>query len=220
MNREEARAAGLKRYDPLKTCTHGHVADRYVGNNECVICSSKRSLKYAVDHKDEAKIRAAKMRLEKPHKIKAFSRAYYLSNSKKIKANVKQWANDNPDRVKENAQRTYKLNPERTKAQAKAWSKANPGKVRATLARNRKRRKLAKIPLSEANEAWLVQIYAQCPPSCQVDHIYPINGKNTCGLHVPWNLQYLTPAANREKSNKLPEGGTGMAFGQCQREAA
>ena len=60
----------------------------------------------------------------------------------------------------------------------------------------------------QATPSWidlkdLLVIYRDRPEGYHVDHIIPLNGRNVSGLHVPWNLQYLSKEDNLKKGNKI-----------------
>ncbi len=61
--------------------------------------------------------------------------------------------------------------------------------------------------LKQAMPLWvdfceIKNIYSNCPENMVVDHIVPLVNSKVCGLHVPWNLQYLTMIDNSIKGNK------------------
>lgn len=70
-------------------------------------------------------------------------------------------------------------------------------------ANNVQRKRAMKIPLSLEHRKQMNEFYANCPPGYEVDHMHPLCGPNFCGLHVPWNLQYLPGLDNRKKGNQL-----------------
>lgn len=69
-------------------------------------------------------------------------------------------------------------------------------------AKRRAEEKQAIPPWANLNK--IKEIYDNCPKGYHVDHIFPLNGENSCGLHVENNLQYLTAEDNMKKGNKMP----------------
>ncbi len=70
------------------------------------------------------------------------------------------------------------------------------------LHRANRRSKLLKATPKWANLDSIKAIYKNCPEGHEVDHIIPLQGKHVSGLHVEYNLQYLTVTENRRKHNK------------------
>jgi 5-methylcytosine-specific restriction endonuclease McrA len=116
----------------------------------------------------------------------------------------KEWTEKNRERSNEIKRAYVKRHPDRVKASKRKWSKANAGKE-AAKCRMYQAAKLKATPpwLTEQQIKAMQDMYVNRPKGFEVDHIVPLRGKDVCGLHVPWNLQYLPISENRKKSNKI-----------------
>jgi len=94
----------------------------------------------------------------------------------------------------------YYKNRKKELANMKKYKLKKPWLCRMYEAKRRAIKKNSR-PLGFSED--LKMVYMNCPKGMHVDHIIPLCGKNVTGLHVPWNLQYLTPEDNMKKSNKV-----------------
>lgn len=65
------------------------------------------------------------------------------------------------------------------------------------------RRKKDRLKLANIFKNEIKQVYLSRPENMAIDHIIPLVNENVSGLHVPWNLQYLTKSENSKKRNKF-----------------
>lgn len=141
------------------------------------------------------------------------NRKYHKENSEKIKVRKKPYVENNKENMKITQHNWYLKNKEKVFEQTENWKKNNRGKVNAKNAK-RYATKIGAMPLwlSEDHKTFMKIQYQMANllgnlmgEKYHVDHIYPLQGENSCGLHVPWNMRVIPAGDNIRKSNKLPE---------------
>lgn len=98
----------------------------------------------------------------------------------------------------------YEANREKALAWHKRWKKEHPELYNYYNAKRNAAKLSATLPGFEKE---IKEIYKNCPRGFHVDHIVPLQGENVCGLHVPWNLQYLPAIENIKKGNRYVNNG-------------
>jgi hypothetical protein len=180
---------------------------------QCKDCLRASCRKVYRKYEDKHKALKRRWKADNAERNREINRQWQLDNPEKARQSAyrwrelnpekaRQWARDNPERLREIDRRWKAANKEVMLERGRQYAKKNPHKIRAKCARRR-------ASLLSATPAWadhemLALIYSECPPGYHVDHIYPLRGRNSCGLHVPLNLQYLPASENCKKSNKPP----------------
>jgi hypothetical protein len=118
--------------------------------------------------------------------LKCGRKHYRLKNKEKIESNIKSYKEQNKEKIRLR-RKEYR---QKHKAQ----------KCYEQMLRQAKKVKACPIWI---NKDKIKEVYLNKPNNVHVDHIVPLNNPNVCGLHVPWNLQYLTAFDNISKHNKF-----------------
>lgn len=139
-------------------------------------------------------------------------------------AKNKAWMKEKKEHRREYATRYADENQHRRKAKKREWDAAN-AEHRKNYRLNRKayyaeRASARRAATLMAMPSWLTEdqlksiqekywlakdAYVTSGEEYHVDHIVPLQGKNVCGLHVPWNLQVIPADVNYSKNNIFKE---------------
>jgi len=143
------------------------------------------------------------------------SHKHYTENKEEISAKkmvyMKTYRKEKESEIIQRNAHYYQKNKKVMVVKSANWKKNNPGKRRAIRAKRRAAELHATLPgMTEEHWKQIQNIYIEAARMTketgikyEVDHIIPLQGKNVCGLHVPWNLQIITAEENRIKHNKV-----------------
>lgn len=139
---------------------------------------------------------------------------WYLSNREYHLEYYKKYRVGNKDKLRKQAKEHYQKNKDKYFKYRKEYYAGNKPKFRQWGAKYRASKTNSTPPwLTEEQKKqmeyfyWLAKdLQVTTGEAYHVDHIVPLQGKDVCGLHVPWNLQILPADVNLKKNNNFTEG--------------
>lgn len=195
-SKDSQKSDGLRTY--CKQCVSA-TSKVYIQKNASRLKKTRSSPEY----KAAARIWARKSYRKCYQHQKETRRRWRLANPDKVKAREKRYRLNHPEKVAEKNRKNRHLRV--------AYKKAHPWKM-ALYGATRRARLLNATPawLTPADLIEINKFYKEAQTRSvfheekfHVDHIEPLLGKTSCGLHVPWNLQVLRGAENMSKGNQL-----------------
>lgn len=178
---KDALATGSVTYFTGQACRNGHVAPRNARKGKCLRCLADKQSRRRERVPGEDIAQHQRYFAENAEAIRERDRARYASDPQGRILHIKRWQQENIPTLREYGAKRRAANLQATPP----WLTPEHRKQMAGLFREARRLK---------QETGIVH---------HVDHIEPLQGKTSCGLHVPWNLQILTWEENVKKGNRL-----------------
>lgn len=135
-----------------------------------------------------------------PELSKQFRDKWVIANPEKAKMAATRWRENNLERHRL-MHKKWRINHRKERAAyLRDWYKNNPGKNNFFHAKRRAAR-IERTP--NFGQEGIEEFYRNRPEGYEVDHIIPLQARMASGLHVIWNLQYLTKSENSSKQNRF-----------------
>lgn len=194
---KECRRMRVRKYEPGKRpkkrfCKRGHDTN-IVGrgpNGGCKEC-----------HKELNRKSTAKGRPKQQFCINGHNTAICGRNKQNMCIQCKKdfgikWAEEHQEELKQRREEHW----EEILEYNRQWRQKHPEAVKAKTIKQATSRNLRIVVWTD----WptINKIVRKCPKNMTVDHHIPLQGDFVSGLHVSWNLQYLTPHDNFSKNNR------------------
>lgn len=198
-------------------CARQQVRDRYKENPE-----KEKLRKSTYGKRPEVRQRNAEQirerRKKEPERFREYDKTKYLkirSDPEKLSKErtrqlekQKKAYQDDPEKFRLRAKNRYAANVDVMREKCREYKRRNPDVIRQlNLKHNPKDRAARKQRLpkwvTKDDIQMMSNIYKEARKlGMHVDHIIPLQGKLVSGLHVPSNLQLLTPSENCAKKNR------------------
>ena len=136
--------------------------------------------------KEKRNTRCRQYRANNLEKLQEYDRMRYRDQDRR--AYMQAIRQKNIERIREVDRQEYRRNKDRH--------------IARVMARRAHRGKATPKWLTNDQQQQMMEMYANRLEGFHIDHIIPLKGKDVCGLHVPWNLQYLPATENLRKGNR------------------
>lgn len=176
ISRTAARAAGLLRYFTGEPCKHGHVAERFVGNRQCVECGRADNHRFYAANQDAQRARCRENARANKDKI----RAQRITNPDVWRRACAKWAKKHPEKRRA-------VNNRRRALKYASGENYRASDIADILKRQRGKCAYCAIELKRTVR--------------HIDHIMPLAGGGGNGRR---NLQLLCQSCNHSKGARDP----------------
>lgn len=201
----DKRKQSLKRY--RKTKHHKEQQKKYLKSLKGIKKTKERSKKLWQNIKlarkiKKLKLKGKKLNLKQQKHLERFDKYLIriLKNQKKYRSNPEVLARK---KISDKKYYSNPINKLKQKLYRKKYFLTPEGRSKRLASVNKRRAAKLNAIVAWTNLEKIKEKYKNCPKGYHVDHYFPLQGENVCGLHVENNLQYLPASKNISKGNKL-----------------